>query len=82
MIRHSLINLVACLALAAGTSAALAQVGTSVTYQGQLKSSGVAVNSPSDVRFSLWDAATLADLARFEGFGGISCLLRETGSGT
>ncbi len=65
--RRSIVSLAASLALAAGMSvgvglvggsSALGQVGTSVTYQGQLKNNGVAVNSPADVRFSIWDAAT------------------------
>src|SRR5689334_13133431 len=58
MLRRTLVSLAACLALVSGTSSALGQVGTSVTYQGQLKNNGVSVNSPSDIRFSIWDAAT------------------------
>jgi hypothetical protein len=43
--------------LAAGAAPALAQ-GNAITYQGQLKADGSAVNSPTDLRFSLFNAAT------------------------
>ncbi len=33
-------------------------LGTSFTYQGQLKQAGAPVNGPADMRFSLWDAGT------------------------
>lgn len=65
-IRRSIVSVAASLALAMGTcpsalgsskSSALGQVGTSVTYQGQLKNNGVAVNSPADVQLSMQDAA-------------------------
>ncbi len=57
MIRNSLKGVALALMLAAGGASALAQ-GTAITYQGQLKSSGSAVNSPSDFRFSLFNAAS------------------------
>jgi hypothetical protein len=37
----------------------LANAGTAFTYQGQLKSGGVAVNGTCDLQFGLWDALTL-----------------------
>lgn len=57
MIRKTVLGLAASLALAAGSSSALAQ-GTAITYQGQLKNSGAAVNSATDMQFSLWTLAT------------------------
>lgn len=58
MTRRTLVGLAAAIALAAGTSAAHAQVGTAITYQGQLKSSGTVVNNNVDLKFTLWDAPT------------------------
>lgn len=43
-------------AVAAVAVAAIPQ-GSSITYQGQLKSNGVPVNSSADIRATLWDAA-------------------------
>jgi hypothetical protein len=57
MIRTAIKNIALALILAAGAAPAFAQ-GTAITYQGQLKSSGSAVNSPSDFRFSLFTAAS------------------------
>ena len=58
MRRNSLSFLAAAIMLAAGTaSSALAQ-GTAITYQGQLERNGVKVNSASDMRFTLFNAAT------------------------
>lgn len=54
MIRHRLLGLVSAFALAAACGSALGQVGTAITYQGQLKNAGTPVNSPTDMRFSLW----------------------------
>jgi len=54
MIRHRLLGLVSALAIAAACGPALGQVGTAITYQGQLKNAGTPVNSPTDMRFSLW----------------------------
>jgi hypothetical protein len=54
----SLAPLAAALALAAGASAALGQVGTAFTYQGQLRQSGALVTTPTDMQFSLWTAAS------------------------
>lgn len=45
------------LLIAASAGSALAQ-GTAFTYQGQLKNTGVAVNTPTDMQFSLWNDAT------------------------
>lgn len=56
MLRKTLVGLAASLALAAGSASALAQ-GTAFTYQGQLKNSGSAVSTPTDMQFSLWTAA-------------------------
>jgi hypothetical protein len=49
--------MVAALVLCAGSTSALAQ-GAAFTYQGQLKNSGAAVNSATDMEFSLWTAAS------------------------
>lgn len=57
MLRKTFVGMAAALALSAGTSSALAQ-GTAFTYQGQLKNSGAAVNSATDMQFSLWTAAS------------------------
>lgn len=57
MRRHDLFGIVSALALAAGGPSALADLGTAITYQGQLKNLGVEVNSNSDFEFSLWTAA-------------------------
>lgn len=56
--RSTILALAASVALAAGSTATLAQVGTAFTYQGQLKNSGNSVNSPTDMQFSLWTAAS------------------------
>jgi hypothetical protein len=58
MFRKTLLSLAASLALAVGSAAALGQVGTFVTYQGQIKNSGQVVNSLTDLRFNLYTAAT------------------------
>lgn len=61
MLRKTLIGLAASLALAAGSSSALAApLGTAFTYQGQLKNSGAVVNSPTDMQFSLWNDPVLS----------------------
>ena len=57
MIRKTFVGMAAALALCVGTTPALAQ-GTAFTYQGQLKNSGAAVNSATDMQFSLWTAAS------------------------
>jgi hypothetical protein len=58
MARRSFVHLaVVALLAAAGSSTALAQV-TAITYQGQLKNGGSAVNSASDFRFSLFTEAS------------------------
>ncbi len=57
MHRRSLATIASVLALIAGSSTALAQVGTAFTYQGQLKSAGSNVNSATDMQFSLWTLA-------------------------
>lgn len=54
----TLARVAAALMLAAGSTAALAQVGAAFTYQGQLKNSGANVNTPADMQFSLWTAAS------------------------
>ncbi len=56
MVSKSFAGIVAALVLAAGSTSALAQ-GTAITYQGQLKNSGTAVNSATDMQFSLWTLA-------------------------
>src|ERR1043165_6570441 len=58
MLRRVAIGLTASLMLAAGSSSALAQVGSAFTYQVQLKKAGTAVATPTDMQFSLWTAAT------------------------
>jgi hypothetical protein len=59
MHRRSLCHALAvAVAMTAGTSASLAQVGTAFTYQGQLKSSGTVVNTPTDFQFSLFTAGS------------------------
>lgn len=59
MLRKTLIGLAASLALAAGSSSALAQ-GTAITYQGRLQNSGALVNTPTDMQFSLWNDPVLS----------------------
>ena len=39
-------------------SASAAQLGTSISFQGQLKNAGAAVNDTCDMDFDLWDAGT------------------------
>ncbi len=56
MFRKHMIGLAVTLALAAGTTSALAQ-GTAFTYQGQLKNSGSVVTTPTDIEYSLYDDA-------------------------
>ena len=56
MFRKHMIGLAVTLALAAGTTSALAQ-GTAFTYQGQLKNSGAVVTTPTDIEYSLYDDA-------------------------
>ncbi len=56
MLRKALVGMAAALALCAGSTSAPAQ-GTAITYQGQLKNSGTAVNSATDMQFSLWTLA-------------------------
>lgn len=58
MLRTRLISLVSAAVIAAACGSAVAQVGTAITYQGQLKNSGNAVNSATDMEFSLWTAAS------------------------
>jgi hypothetical protein len=58
MIRRTLVGLAAAVAIAAGTSTSLAQVGSAFTYQGQLQGSGSPVNTNTDLQFSLWTAST------------------------
>ncbi|MFN0138244.1 MAG: hypothetical protein ACKVS9_19240 [Phycisphaerae bacterium] len=58
MFRKLLIRLSVSIVLAAVPTSALAQVGTAITYQGQLTDAGNVVNSPTDMRFSLWSAAS------------------------
>ncbi|MFZ4575786.1 MAG: tail fiber domain-containing protein [Phycisphaerales bacterium] len=58
MVRKLFAGVVAALALAAGSTSALAQVGTAITYQGQLKESGSSTNAPVDLEFRLFDALT------------------------
>lgn len=58
MLRNRVFALVSAVTLVAAGGSALAQVGTAITYQGQLKNSGAAVNSATDLQFSLWTAAS------------------------
>lgn len=58
MIRRSFGIVAASLILVAGAAPALAQVGTAITYQGVLERNGTKVNTPADLRFTLFDAAT------------------------
>jgi len=78
--KHSFIIFVIVLALLAGVAAASAQgqrpqdtlgtmastsLGTSFTYQGQLKNASGPVNDHCDFQFSLWEAAaSTAELGR------------------
>ncbi len=57
-------SLLAAIVLSAGalTSVADAQVGTAISYQGQLKNSGQVVNTDTDMRFTLFDAATAGNV--------------------
>ncbi len=57
MIRTTIKNIALAIFLAAGAGPALAQ-GTAFTYQGQLKSDGLPVDSSADFQFSLFTAAT------------------------
>ncbi|MFN0132660.1 MAG: tail fiber domain-containing protein [Phycisphaerales bacterium] len=56
MLRKTFVGMAAALALCAGSASVMAQ-GTGITYQGQLKNSGAAVNSATDKQFSLWTMA-------------------------
>jgi hypothetical protein len=56
--RKLLAGCVAALALAAGSTVALAQVGTEINYQGQLKEFGSSTNAPVDLEFRLFDTIT------------------------
>jgi hypothetical protein len=61
MLRTTFVGLAASLALCAGspfTPTALAQVGTAITYQGQIKNLGNAVTTATDMQFSLWTLAS------------------------
>jgi hypothetical protein len=51
--------LVALVALGAAGAAQAAEYGTAFTYQGGLKASGTAVNTPVNLEFRLYDVATL-----------------------
>lgn len=55
--RPRLLGILTALALSAVCRSANAQVLTQFTYQGVLKNNGVPVNSPTDLRFSLWTQA-------------------------
>jgi hypothetical protein len=55
--RPVVIRLASLLALA-GVAPAFAQVGTAFTYQGIVRQLGQPVNSTTDLRFSLWSAAS------------------------
>lgn len=59
MVRTRLFGLVSAAVIAAvcGTSLARPPVGSEFTYQGQLLKNGVALNTPADLKFSLWDGA-------------------------
>ncbi len=57
MIRTTIKNIALAIFLAAGVGPALAQ-GTAFTYQGQLNSDGLPVDSSADFEFSLFTAAT------------------------
>jgi hypothetical protein len=56
--RKLLAGCVAALALVAGSTVALAQVGTEINYQGQLKEFGSSTNAPVDLEFRLFTAAS------------------------
>jgi Collagen triple helix repeat (20 copies) len=58
MNRSVLSALAAALVVVAGSTQSLAQVGSAITYQGQLRDAGQPVTGLSDMRFSLWDAAS------------------------
>lgn len=57
-------SVLAAIVLAAGSlvSVAHAQVGTAISYQGQLKNSGEVVNTNTDMRFTLFDAAAVGNV--------------------
>lgn len=55
--RTTFCGIVSALLIAASSGSVLAR-GTAFTYQGQLKNTGVAVNTPTDMQFSLWNDAT------------------------
>ena len=57
MLCRTLIGLTAALAVGGVSASALAE-GTAFTYQGQLKQFGTAVNTATDMQFSLWTAPT------------------------
>jgi hypothetical protein len=56
--RKLLAGCVAALALVAGSTIALAQVGTEINYQGQLKEFGSSTNAPVELEFRLFTAAS------------------------
>lgn len=59
MVRTGKFGLVVATVVAAccGSSLARPPVGTEFTYQGQLLKNGVALNTPADLKFSLWDGS-------------------------
>ena len=53
-----LVTVTLCMLTASATLLFAEEMGTAITYQGQLRHDGVPVDDTVDLRFSLWDAAT------------------------
>jgi hypothetical protein len=60
--QNVLMGLITGALLAAGHHATAGEMGTTFTYQGQLRLSGTPLNDSADFEFTLWDAATAGNV--------------------